>query len=60
MTVTEEPSSSANIEKKGEHNNGKKEEQCDDFGQFAHFVYTNEGNTEYASVVVHRSNSEWV
>jgi hypothetical protein len=60
MTVTEEPSS-ANIEKKGEHNNGKKkEERCDDFGQFTHFVYTNDGNTEYASVAVHRSNYKWI
>ena len=30
------------------------------FGHFAHFVYTDEGKTESASLATHRLNSEWI
>ena len=37
------------------------EQQTDtSFGHFAHFVYTNEGKTESASIAMHRLNSDWV
>lgn len=37
----------------------KTDQQAEAFGQFAHFVYTEEGN-ETASVVVHKTGVEWV
>jgi hypothetical protein len=37
------------------------EQQADaSFGHFAHFVYSNEGKTESASIAMHRLNSEWI
>jgi hypothetical protein len=45
-----------------EQNEVKKGEQQTDtsFGNFAHFVYTNEGKIESASIAMDRLNSEWV
>jgi hypothetical protein len=45
-----------------EQNEVKKGEQQTDtsFGNFAHFVYTNEGKIESASIARYRLNSEWV
>lgn len=37
------------------------EQQADaSFGHFAHFVYSDECNTESASIAIHRLNSEWI
>jgi hypothetical protein len=37
------------------------EQQADaSFGHFAHFVYSDEGKTESASIAMHRLNSEWI
>ena len=44
------------------HNEVKKGDQPTDasFGHFAHFVYTDEGKTESASIATHKLNSDWI
>ena len=48
----------SSITGQGESNNGSQEDAC--YGNFAHFVHTNEGNTDCASVAIHKSNFDWV
>ena len=58
MSVMDEgssqPSSSQNEVKKGDQPTHAS------FGHFAHFVYTNEGKIESASLATHKLNSEWI
>ena len=58
MSVMDEGPSQASSGQNGM----KKGDQATDtsFRQFAHFVYTDEGKTECASLATHRLNSDWI